>query len=353
VCADCEREALDLRTFKEGVAHQFVRGYEPAAAREDKRGTRWQKFADLWRLPAGWPPLPAAAISISLLLALAAGAWFVWRSRADGTTQTQIAQAPDAAPAAPQVSVDPSPTDDVRGVVGTTPLPPTEIVLTLNDGGGRVTLDGEGNLAGVGALPPAQQEIVKAALKTGKAVNSSALAGLGGRGGTLMGDAGAGESFALKSPAAVVVEGARPTFRWDALGGATSYRVTVYDSNFNAVATSPPLSAQAWTIPDALARGAIYSWQVTATKDDREIKSPKPPAPEAKFKVLEAAKAGELQRARRANPRSHLTLGILYAQAGLLDAAERELRALLGANPQSDVARRLLAHVRAAKKAGR
>jgi hypothetical protein len=44
-------------------------------------------------------------------------------------------------------------------------------------------------------------------------------------------------------------------------------------------------------------------------------------------------------------------LGVLYAQAGLLDDAEREFSALLRANPKSEVARKLLSNVRATKSA--
>lgn len=47
---------------------------------------------------------------------------------------------------------------------------------------------------------------------------------------------------------------------------------------------------------------------------------------------------------------SHLTLGVLYAQAGLLDDAERELQLLLRANPQSALAQKLLRGVRAKRR---
>jgi anti-sigma factor RsiW len=349
VCDDCEREVLDLRAFKESAAPGFERNYGPPI-RAHKRETLRQRFAGLWRLPARWPSLSAATFAASLLLALFAGAWLVWKSSMTDAPQTQLAETPTAPAAAPGRRDDQSPTDNSEQIVSSTPAPRTEIVLALNDGGGRVTLDREGNLAGAETLPPAQQEIVKSALKTGRIVNPSALAGLGVKAGTLMGGASSGESFAVRGPAGVVVETARPTLRWNALGGATSYKVTIYDSDFNPVATSPALSTETWTPPRNLARGAIYSWQVTATKGGAELKAPQPPAPEAKFKVLESAKANELQRARQITPRSHLLLGILYARAGLLDDAERELRALRNANPQSDAARRLLAHVRAAKR---
>jgi hypothetical protein len=85
---------------------------------------------------------------------------------------------------------------------------------------------------------------------------------------------------------------------------------------------------------------------VKAVKDSREFKAPSRGAPQAKFRVLDEARASELAQARRAYPSSHLTLGLLYLQAGLLDEAEREFRALEEANPNSELAQRLLKQAR-------
>jgi Tfp pilus assembly protein PilF len=65
---------------------------------------------------------------------------------------------------------------------------------------------------------------------------------------------------------------------------------------------------------------------------------------------VDQAKADELAKAKNAGADSHLTLGVLYAQAGLLDDAEHELRALLRANPQSALAQKLLRSVRAKRR---
>jgi hypothetical protein len=176
------------------------------------------------------------------------------------------------------------------------------------------------------------------------------LAGLIGRAGTLMGGPGEGVAFALLSPVGTVVESDRPTFRWRPLNGAINYSVTIHDSNFNPVATSPSLGGTEWTIPRPLQRGTVYSWQVTALKDGNEITSPTPPAPEAKFKVLEQAKADEIERAKQTSGFSHLVLGILYAQGGLLDEAEREFVALLGVNPNSPVVQKLLHGLQALRR---
>src|SRR4029453_560510 len=101
--------------------------------------------------------------------------------------------------------------------------------------------------------------------------------------------------------------------------GATSYLVAVYDSNFNWVATSQPITTVAWTPTSPLRRGETYIWQVTAIRADKEIKSPVPPAPEAKFKVIEQSKLEELTQLKKAASNSHLAAGLIFAREGLLD----------------------------------
>ena len=85
-------------------------------------------------------------------------------------------------------------------------------------------------------------------------------------------------------------------------------------------------------------------------KDGQEITSPRPPAPQAKFRVLDQAKANELAQARRDHRSSHLTLGLLYADAGLLREAEQEFRLLQNANPNSELARTLLRQVQSLRQ---
>ena len=151
-------------------------------------------------------------------------------------------------------------------------------------------------------------------------------------------------------PVGNVLLTARPTFRWSPMEGATGYVVEVYDGKFNLVATSPQLTGHSWAAPQSLARGNVYAWQVKAFKDGQEVTSPRPPAPQAKFRILDRAKANELAKARRAYPSSHLTLGLLYAEAGLLKEAEQELRLLRRANPDSELARRLLGQIQALRR---
>jgi cell division protein FtsB len=217
----------------------------------------------------------------------------------------------------------------------------SELAVALKDAGAIVGLNKQGKIIGFDALPPAQETLLKTALTSGRLALPRNLADLVAGDDTMMGPAER-DSFRLLSPVGTVTRTDRPTFRWTPLEGAASYRIRVSDSRFKPVATSEPVSGSDWTISRPLKRGALYSWEVTAIKDGKEITAPTPPAREASFRVLDSAKVDELEGASRDHANSHLLLGVLYVNAGLLDDAEREFRALANANPQSDVARKLM-----------
>ena len=156
------------------------------------------------------------------------------------------------------------------------------------------------------------------------------------------------DRFSVLEPAGRVLQTDKPAFRWSTLEGATGYVVEVYDAQFNLVTSSPQLTNPSWTT--TLPRGNVYSWQVKAIKEGQEITSPRPPAPQAKFRVLDQAKANELARAKRAHSSSHLTLALLYADAGLLREAEQELRLLRKTNPNSELANKLLRQIQSFRR---
>ena len=155
-----------------------------------------------------------------------------------------------------------------------------------------------------------------------------------------------GREFSILAPAGVVLMSDRPAFRWSRFEGASSYVVEVYDDKFERVMASPELTTLSWTATQSLPRGRVYSWQVKAVKDGQEVTVPRPPAPQAKFRVIDQGRMNEIVRAKRAYGSSHLTLALLYAEAGLLNEAEQELRVLQKANPQSEIVRKLLRQVR-------
>ena len=96
----------------------------------------------------------------------------------------------------------------------------------------------------------------------------------------------AAPGFTLLAPLSTEVPGGRPDFRWTPLAGAESYRVTVFDRDFNKVADSGPLSRTDWT-PDRPLPGGTYTWQVKARRDGAEITAPGPSLPQAFFQVIQ------------------------------------------------------------------
>ncbi len=92
--------------------------------------------------------------------------------------------------------------------------------------------------------------------------------------------------------------------------------------------------------------GQVYSWEVAARKNEQKIVTPAPPAPEARFKILEQKVAVELDKALDKNPHSHFVSGVLLAGAGLLNEAEAEFQSLVKATPRSIAARKMLNDIR-------
>jgi anti-sigma factor RsiW len=347
LCEQCSGELDGLRTFATELAAYPAKEYGPRAPWSvgEKllrfgKGLR-QRAKRLWRLPALW--LPVAA-SLGLVIALISVGILLSRNSqlqtaldAERRENEKLKQDYQAANAS--VTELESQLAQLKSIE----LPPSRNVVTLNDGSGQVTLNEDGNLAGV---PQAYQETVKQTLTSHQITTPEMLSELIGKSGVLMGPADPGHPIPLLSPVGTVVMGDRPVFRWRALDGAEGYLVKVYDEDFNEIAASPSLTQTAWTATRSLQRGRTYSWQVIARVGGKEISSPVKPAPDAKFMVLNQQKASELIQAKSASGNSHLTLGILYAQAGLLDDAEREFLTLLRANPQSALVQKLLRSVR-------
>jgi hypothetical protein len=155
--------------------------------------------------------------------------------------------------------------------------------------------------------------------------------------------------YGLLNPISIIVESQAPTFRWRPLVGADNYMVTIYQDS-KKVVMSDSLTVTQWKVITPLERGAIYTWQVRANRKGAEVVMPPPAAAAAKFKVLEASKLEEIRTARQSQRRSHLRLGILYAEAGMLDEAEKELKKLLIANPKSPVVQSLLRSVNSLRR---
>jgi hypothetical protein len=136
------------------------------------------------------------------------------------------------------------------------------------------------------------------------------------------------------------------------LPGAESYRVTVFDQEYRRIAESGPLRASFWIPAEPLPDARVLVWQVAAHRGGEEIMAPRPPAPEARFQILDRTRVTELANAARGHEDSHLALAVLYADAGLVEEALSELQALEKLNQGSEVAGDLLRSIRSWSRAG-
>ena len=208
-------------------------------------------------------------------------------------------------------------------------IAPKHDTFTLHDNGREVR------------LTPADEQRIVAALsrvKPERRTPSSAMRG----------SASPADAFEPLSPIGCVVVSDRPTFEWTAVPGAR-YKVEVFGEHFRPLAASDLLDTTRWTAPEPLARGGTYAWQVTAFHGTSETTAPAPPAPVARFVVLDAVHARDLANLERQQPRSHLALGVAYAEAGARAEATREIRALAAENRDSAVAKALLRAVEQAR----
>jgi len=250
--------------------------------------------------------------------------------------------------------------------------------VTLKDRRGKdetiaIGLDDDGQLTGLDTLVLADARAVAVALRRGAVeIPAEVLALVHDEGGTAPGPA-------LVAPVGVAIRGTRPTFAWQPQEGAAGYSLEVLEEGGVVAMRGGPTRSAKWTPPRALRRGATYAWSVAATLpgdpgdapgaddatgvgEDAGAGGGTEAAPEparamtvvsarGRFRVIDAAAATALERALRASSGSRLAAGVFYARAGLLDESIAELRALAGANPESNLARSLLASVETAHTA--
>ncbi len=224
------------------------------------------------------------------------------------------------------------------------------LVASLTDGGKIVSLDQNGKIAGISSDSPLYIKMAKDALTKQTIETPPYLAKLIGKESALLGRPKNGRPFDLISPVGTVLSEDRPNFQWKPLKGATGYRVRVYDRDFKEVAASEVLRQTNWTPPNSLQRGNTYNWIVTAYLPDKEVSSPTPPAPEARFLVLDSVQYQKLNQVKQDLTNSHLLLGLTYAKFGLLDDSIREFDQLVVENPNSQIARKLLNGVQSLRK---
>jgi len=318
VCKDCAADISEMKGLVE-------RPSDPID--QIVRHPGWLSF--LFR------PVPALAAAILLVSAIGV-VWSLWSSG------TLVADVPAPVIDAPATDPGPVPPD-----ADPSPLPeaPKSAVLALavRDGGRTVGISDDGELAGFDSLSPKYRGLVGVALKNGT-VSTPDLGTLEGQPGVLMGDDGNTGTFRLLGPIGKILDTSTPALSWEAVPKAESYSVDIYDQDFNKVASSGDLRTNGWK--PKLDRGRTYIWQVTAFAGDTVYRSPKRPAPDARFRLLDERTSSELAALKRANPRSHLAMGVAYANAGLIDLSIREFEQLARENPRNSQFQRILRQLR-------
>ena len=298
--AGVNRHIRDCEKCAAGIAElRVVRAEINSDQAHPSQSRRW---GSLWSAVYGWSGLlvfAAAAVCVVLVVTL--------RPR----EPRRVAEAPRAAQPA-------------------TTAPATVII----DGARQISVGPRGVLAGLDGLQASVREAVVQALATRRIEVPPVLAELASKRDVLLGEPAPSRSADLLAPVGVILEEQNPTFRWKPLTGA-EYQVKVYTVDFQPAVESGWIHQPEWHCPQTLRRGARYSWQLTLRRGGEEFTSPAPPAPEARFQILNAESEEDLVRLRAADGGSHLVLGIAYARAGLLEQARQELRAAAAQNPAS------------------
>jgi len=304
-----------------------------------------EQFSPARRLAFQFTPARAVAgVVVAASLVLAFVVWLSWRGGSvDQTTQKTTSRTPSntsggSLPTPKQTEATKDPTTDQFAVAA-----------SLEDNGRKIHLDGTGILVGLEELPEASRSLVRNVLANKTLSKPEVLEKLTAPSIRLMDPTARENTFGLLGPSGTVIATDHANLRWQALAGATSYTVSVFDADFNRVTRSTPQTATQWTTP-TLRRGMIYSWEVVAVRDGQEVRSPVAPEPRAQFKVLEEEKLRELANLKKHSPISHLALGLTYARFGLLAEAEGQLQILARENPNSPVTTRLLRTVQEWRK---
>ena len=317
------------------ICDQCSEAVQSLAASSPAEIAAQQSYAS-WMAFRFTPARAAAGVLVVLCLVLAFVVWQRWHARSDDqTVQKNETQTPSSTPGSgsptpAQAEAPKGPTSDQLAVG-----------LSLEDNGRKVQLDNSGKLIGLEEIPEASRSLVQGVLANKTFSKPEVLDKLTAPSITLMDPTARENTFGLLGPSGTVIATNRPNLRWQALAGATSYTVSVFDADFNLVARSTPILVTQWATP-SLRRGMVYSWEVVAVRNGQEVRSPVAPAPRAQFKILEADKLQELINLKKHNPISHLTLGLTYARFGLLAEAEGQLQILAKENSNSPVAARLL-----------
>jgi hypothetical protein len=221
--------------------------------------------------------------------------------------------------------------------------------VVLHDNGRRLQISPDGSVIGLPNLPSELRASLKSGLSQNRLNVAPVLAALTDRANALAGAGSDGGSLRIVSPRGVAVENPSPLLEWRPDDRAMSYRVTVARKSDDAVSETADVSNRqsSWRPQKPLARGETFAWQIESIRDGETIATaPGSSQPEARFYVLSDREEEELNAAKASYGKSHLAMALTYAQFGLPDQADAELRSLEQDNPGSTLPPKLRAALR-------
>ena len=357
-CATCREDLRSFQDFRNQLEPELAVRYGPLATtpRNDGNARTDRRFGLRWN-----PVYTAVAVLVTIGL-ITAVIFITQRSRILEALRTQ------PSPNTPTTS--PTPNRGTEVVTNSSPTPvPTEqppfhqpspaltvknrstmtafdraTVAEVRDQGRAITIDKNGDVLGIQDIPNDTRQAIAEALVAQTLKTPPINEELAGSPITLRGPDNT-PTFRLLSPGREVLLSDRPSFAWEKLAGASSYRVIIGDLTGHEIAKSEELSADqtTWTPTKPLKRGEIYTWEVEAILDGKKVHAPGTSQTQMKFVVLSERGAQELEQLKRVN--SHLALGVFYAREGMLTEAEHEFQILVRDNPNSPVLRNLLKQI--------
>ena len=359
-CATCREDLRSFQAFHDQLEPELAVRYgpKPTTPRKDGIARTDRRFGFRWS-----PVYTAVAVLVAIGL-ITAVVFIAQRSRILEALRTH------PSPITPTTSPTPTRGTEIATNSSPTPAPvPTEqppfhqpspalavknrstitaldraTVAEVKDQGRGITIDKRGEVLGLDDIPNETRRDIAEALVTQTLKTPPINEELAGAPITLRGPDNT-PIFRLLSPGREVLLSDRPSFAWEKLAGASSYRVIIGDLTGHQIAKSEELSADqtTWTAPKSLKRGETYTWEVEAILDGKKVFAPGTSQTQMKFMVLSERGGQELQQLKRVN--SHLALGVFYAHEGMLTEAEHEFQILIRDNPKSPLIKKLLKQI--------
>lgn len=156
------------------------------------------------------------------------------------------------------------------------------------------------------------------------------------------------DRFDLLTPTGLAIREDKPFFRWQPLKSAVKYKVQLVDKTIEKTFLDVFVESAELQSGFELERGHRYRWHVVAIlKSGEEVEGSFMNRFYGDFFVMTAEQVGKIEEAEKyyrssKEPLAHIALAMRYADAGLIEDAERELKSYLKLKPNSPEAKKML-----------